>query len=131
MAILDKKAILEAQDIITEEVPVPEWGGSVMVKSLTGAERDAFEQSILVRRGDTYEANMSLVRAKLAATSIVDEDGERLFSDGDIKALAKKNAAALDRIFAVASRLSGISEDDTEELAKNLFTAQNGDSGSD
>ena len=130
MAILDKAAILKAKDIVTEEVEVPEWGGSVLVKSLTGAERDSFEQSILIKRGDRYDANMSMVRAKLAAVSIVDEEGQRLFGDGDIKALAAKNAAALDRIFTVASRLSGISADDADELAKNSPAAQNGGSGS-
>jgi hypothetical protein len=130
MAILDKAAILEAQDIVTEEIEVPEWGGSVLVKSLTGAERDSFEQSILIKRGDSYDANMSMVRAKLAAVSIVDEEGQRLFGDGDIKALAAKNAAALDRVFTAASRLSGISADDADELAKNSPAAQNGGSGS-
>jgi len=43
---LNKEQILRADDLKTEEVDVPEWGGSVRVRVLTGTERDAFESSI-------------------------------------------------------------------------------------
>jgi hypothetical protein len=36
-----------------------------------------------------------------------------------VEALGKKSAAALNRVFEVAQRLSGITDDDVEELAKN------------
>ena len=36
---LTRKQILECADIPTEIVKVPEWGGEVLVKGLTGAER--------------------------------------------------------------------------------------------
>ena len=37
-----------------------------------------------------------------------------------IKALSEKSAAALQRVFEVAQRLSGITDDDVEELAEGL-----------
>ena len=43
---LCRETILNANDIKTEEVNVPEWGGVVLVKSLTGSEKDKYEQSI-------------------------------------------------------------------------------------
>jgi hypothetical protein len=128
---LTKQAILEAQDLQTEPVEVPEWGGAVLVRSLTGRERDAYEQSVMVRRGRTYEARLTDARAKLVSLSIVDEEGVRMFSDGDVKKLTQKSAAALSRVFNMAARLSGISEADLDELAKNSGSAQNGASGSD
>lgn len=116
---LTRDAILKAQDLPVEEVEVSEWGGVVRVRGLTGAERDAFEQSIVEQRGKNTRMNLRNIRAKLVALTVVDENGNRIFSDEDAEALGKKSAAALDRIFAVAQRLSGLRPEDVEELAGN------------
>ena len=118
--ILDKKAILLADDVVKELVSVPEWGGDVWVRGMTGASRDKFEASIVQTRGKDQSLNMVNIRAKLASMTICDEAGQRLFSDADIAELSNKSAAALQRIFAVAQRLSGIGEEDVKELAEGL-----------
>jgi hypothetical protein len=128
---LTKQQILDAQDLETKEVEVPEWGGTVLVKTMTGVERDAFESSVVKGKGKNTTVNMANIRAKLVAASIVDQDGQRLFDDQDVQALGKKSAAALDRVFAVAQKLSKISQDDVEELAKNLPDDLSDNSGSD
>ena len=51
--------------------------------------------------------NLANVRAKLCAWCVIDENGGRMFSDADVVALGAKSAAALDRIYEVASELSG------------------------
>jgi hypothetical protein len=117
---LSREAILQAQDIQIEEVQVPEWGGSVYVKGMTGTERDAFEMSIVRTKGKSTEINMNNIRAKLAASAICNEQGARLFTDADVKALGGKSAAALQRVFEVAQRLSGIGDEDVKELAEGL-----------
>jgi hypothetical protein len=127
---LDRKSITEHQDLKIEKVDVPEWDGYVYVRTLSGVERDAFEAMVVERRGNNYQVNMRNMRAKLACLVIVDESGERIFSDADAEILGKKSASALQRIFNVASRLSGISNEDVEELAKNLKRAQSEGSGS-
>lgn len=119
MALLTRDAILQAQDLPTERVVVPEWNGEVLVRALTGAERDTFEQSIVEQRGKSTRMNLQNLRAKLVALTVVDEEGKRLFSDEDAKLLGQKSAAALNRIFEVAQRLSGLRDEDVEELAKN------------
>ena len=111
-----------------ELVEVPEWGGAVYVRALTGAERDQFEASIVEQRGRDVRMNMRNIRAKLVALTVVDEDGQRIFTDDDVAALGGKSAAALDRLFAVAQRLSGLSMEDVEELAKNSESGQSADS---
>ena len=116
---LTRDAILKAHDLPTEVVEIPEWNGAVIVRGLTGAERDAFEQSIVEQRGKNTRMNLRNIRAKLVALTVVDENGNRVFSDEDAEALGKKSAAALDRIFAVAQRLSGLRPEDVEELAGN------------
>jgi hypothetical protein len=117
---LTKQNILDAQDLKTETVAVPEWGGEVIVRGMTGAERDRFEASIVQTKGKDQTLNMVNIRAKLASLTICDEDGKRLFTEADIAKLSGKSASALQRIFAVAQKLSGIGEADVKELAESL-----------
>jgi len=124
--VLDKAAILDAPDIEIEKVEVPEWGGSVYIKSMTGAERDAFEESMFRIKGGSREANYANLRARLLVRVICDKEGNRLFKDEDAPKLGKKNAKALDRLFSRASALSGIGTQDVEDMVKNSGTAPAG-----
>lgn len=131
MTLLTRDAILGASDIKTEDVHVPEWGGTVRVKGLTAAQRDRFEADSVTGNGKRRDVNLINIRARLVALSIVGEDGAQLFNPGDVKALGDKSAGALDRVFSVASRLSGIGEEDIEELGKPLESDQGEGSPSD
>lgn len=127
---LTREEILSKQDRSFAVVNCPEWGGKVRLQSLTGAERDQFEESILgaKNKDGSREVVTKNLRAKLVALSAVDQDGKRIFNFEDMAALGEKNAAPLDRLFAAAQKLSGISKDDVEELTKNSGTGQ--DAGS-
>jgi len=121
MTTLKRDDILKVQDIQTELVHVPEWGGDVYVKGLDGTERDLFEASFVENRGKgNTRIKLENIRAKLVALTACDENGERLFASKDAEALGKKSAAALQRVFEVAQRLSGLTPDDVEELKKGL-----------
>ena len=117
--ILNRESILEANDTKIKMVSVPEWGGDVYVRTMTGVERDDFEAEMYVRRGDTFEANRYNLRARLLYRCICDESGARLFTKKDVDALGKKSAKALDRCFTVAQKLNGLTSEDVEELEKN------------
>ncbi len=119
MAILTRDAILQANDMHTERVEVPEWGGSVLVSSMTGRDRDRFEASLMGTKGSDTTANMANIRARLAAITCVGEDGQQIFTLKDIEALGRKSASALDRIFSVAQKMNGIGDDAVGELAGN------------
>jgi hypothetical protein len=114
-----REAILNHDDLPRELVAVPEWGVSVYVRTLSGTERDAFEEGSLVKRGKSKEVSLRNIRARLVALAVVDADGKRIFADSDVAALGAKSGKAIDRLFDVASRLSGISESDVDELAGN------------
>ena len=131
MSSLKREDILAVKDIQIELVPVPEWGGEVYIKGMSGLERDAFEASVIEQKGNKQKVNMANVRAKLAAQTLCDEEGNRLFNDADIKELGKKSASALQRVFEVAQRLSGIGDADVEELAGELQENPTEDSPSD
>jgi hypothetical protein len=130
--ILGRDDILNSEDLRSEAVDVPEWGGSVLVRALTGAERDAYESSIFTSKGGlSREYDLQNIRAKLAARTIIGEDGKRLFTDADIVGLGLKSAAALDRVFTVAQRLSRLTAEDVKELTAQLGNAPSAASGSD
>ena len=112
---LSKEDILNSNDLVMETVNVPEWGGDILVQSMTGSERDELERSVYHDGIKDFDN----IRAKLCVMSIVDEDGDKLFSLADIKDLGQKNCKALDRVFAVAKRLSGIGKQEILALKKN------------
>lgn len=117
----------------TETVEV-EGHGKVYVRGLTAEERDDYEQSLLERDGDgrtRVKAHHKNIRAALAARCLVDERGERMFTDKDIPSLGKVDSAFLDHIWNVARRLSGMSEEATEQVAETFGSAQDDGSSSE
>ncbi len=121
MAYLSRESILASDDTVYEDVEVPEWGGTVRLRGLTGAERDRMEASIA---SNPKKPNLTNFRSRMCASSIVDESGQPVFGTADISALGNKSAAALERVFSVAIRLSGMSETDITELTEDLDGAQ-------
>jgi len=122
--LLNKEQIKSVSDLETQDIEVPEWGGVVRLKSLTGAERDRFEASMVQGQGRNTTVNMQNLRAKLVAQSAIGEDGKPLFTEEDVKWLGEKSAKALNRLFNAAQTLSGLSESDVKELAGNFKAAR-------
>jgi len=121
MGHLGREDILKASDNDPEEVEVPEWGGTVLVRGMTGRERDAFELSLLQPgRGGRRTVDPANMRAKLVARCIIDDDGNRLFTDADAAELGGKSAGAMNRVYAVAARLSGMAEEEQEDLTRDF-----------
>jgi hypothetical protein len=131
MALLSKDAILKAQDMVTEEVPVPEWGGSVLLRTISGTQRDSFEDKSMIQKGESRKLNLINFRARLLALCIVDDSGRRLFSDGEITLLGQKNAAVLERLFDKARDMNGMSDKDVEELTEGFGNDPSEDSTSE
>jgi hypothetical protein len=121
---LDRAAIFDATDLVIEKVAVKEWGGDVYVKGITGEERDAFEASFITTKGNVRDINYKNMRAQLVARAACTADGTRIFTDNDAALLGRKSAAALDRVYAVAARLAGISKEDEEQLVQDFTSAQ-------
>jgi hypothetical protein len=132
MGLLSRDAILQVDDLVYEDVSVPEWGGMVRVKALAGAERDAFEAYIAgEQQGKKRVRNLRNIRARMAAMAMVDEKGKAIFRPSDIETLGKKSAAALDRVFDAAMRLAGMRDEDIDELTENFPEGPKDDSTSD
>lgn len=130
------KVFLSADDILAlddrpfEDVHVPEWGTYVRIQGMTGAARDAWETSVYEHKEKTGSVIPPNMRAGLVARCAVNaETGEPLFTSKQITALGNKSGKALDRLFEVAQRINGITEEDIEELEKNSESDQSDDSG--
>jgi hypothetical protein len=126
MGLLSKAAILSAEDLQHEDVPVPQWGGTVRVRVMNGVERDEFRALM----ASDEPIPVGRFAAALLAATCVDESGQRLFSMDDIEALQAKSAASLDAPAAAAMRLNRLAATAVEDAAKNSASGQSGDSGS-
>ena len=117
--LLTKDTILKAEDSKLQKIEVPEWGGHVFVRNMSGAERDDFEAETYVTKGKNVEFNRRNLRARMLVKTLCDESGTPMFTTKDIDALGKKSAKALDRCFSTAQKLNGMTADDVDELTKN------------
>lgn len=124
--ILDRDAILAAEDVETVDIDCPEWGKGAVVRlrSITGAQRDSYEQSLITQRGSDRQINMRNARAKLVVLCAVDAKGERLFTEADLQAVSGKSAKVLDRLWGAARKLCGLTPQDVEDLTEGFDDAQ-------
>lgn len=136
MKLLSRAQIVAAKDLKHEDVEVPEWGGTVRLRELTGEDRDRFEAAninIITELVDGKEKtvlkrNTENLRARLVAMCLVDADGNRCFGDDEIADLGRKGAQALQKLFLVAQRLNGIGGPAVKEAEKNSTAAPSGES---
>ena len=114
MSILSRQQILEADDRKKITVNVPEWGGEILIATMSGTMRDVWEQSL-------QKSNFTLenLRARFLVAVAVDEAGDPLFTMADVEALGKKSSAALTRCMVAAQELNALTNNDLEEIAKN------------
>lgn len=119
---LGREAILAKTDLVVQRVDVPEWGGFVYVRNLGGTDRERYLESLHVTVGKGKDARREIrvieASAKLAALTICDKNGNRIFSDTDVRELGTKSSAALERCTDAAAKLNGLNEDAKDD-AKN------------
>lgn len=127
---LTAQDILESDDRVLEKIEVPQWGGTVWIRSLTASQRDALLQSTV----DKATGNISRftnIRARTVALAVCDSKGQRLFSDGQVEALGRKNSSAIEKVFQAIQKLNGLTPEEVEEMSGNSDGAGSADSPSD
>ena len=135
MKYLTAAEILGASDLAIEDVPTPEWGGVVRVRELSARARywfitNAFIDAPKLNGAEPARRLSDTAQAMLLAKSIIDEDGNLVFTEDQISALAEKSHLAVARVEAVATRLSRLRAQDVEDAEKNSVAAPSGDSSS-
>lgn len=128
-----RDAILAANDRKLEPLEVAEWGVTVYLRELS-AEQVSRYRAIAVgavnaqTREVTDPSALMNVGCQVVAWGVCDEQGERVFSDADVKELGEKNADVIDRLSSQILRLSGLGRT-VADAKKNSKTIQNGASG--
>ena len=110
---LTKEEIENAKDWEPEAIEVPEWGGWVLIRPMSGFDRDRIE--VLA----SEKKDMTNLRAEMVVASICDSKGKKVFTRREVGALGNKSGVALDRVFARALILSGLKKEVVEDIAKN------------
>ena len=113
-----RDALLNAQDIQSEIVDVPQWGVKIEVRGMTGKARANFLRSVTVKDGQT---DMERFYPQLIIGTAHDpETGEPVFTLADREALNEKSGAALEVLAQAAMRLSGLISADIVETEASL-----------
>ncbi len=118
---LSKRAILEAKDIKTKEVDVPEWGGSVCIRIISGADRDVFEQAYSEKKMDAF-------RTRFLVLTLCDESGDRLFTNDEIDSLNNKSSRVINRLFDAAWEFNAFTPASVEALGNDSPSDQSASS---
>ena len=115
---LTRDQILKADDLRREKVPIPEWGGDLYVREITGAESLVFDSWMADNKNNKKALGIGWhpIMVMLCAC---DDKGERLFNDDDFEALKRKNKVVISRIAEKAIKVNKMGAEDIEDEAKN------------
>ena len=108
---LSASEILAAQDIETVDVDVPEWGGTVRLRAMSGEEAAKFV--------DSLGGKTSTSAVKVVMLCAINEKGDPLFSEEQLELLKKKSLRAILRLQKEVLRINGMSEEAAAET-KNV-----------
>lgn len=117
---LDKTTILSKlrpPQLKTSTLNLPELGGSILVRELTGSERDQLDALNMERKniGDFLTKRT----IHLVSCGVIDEKGNSVFNVKEVEELHSTNAPTLQKIEKRISELSGITKADQEQTEKN------------
>ena len=133
LTLLSADQILSADDIETRTVPVPEWGGAVLMRTMDGNVRDDYTelvQSRMVGEGKKRKiGSYKGLAVSLLHKCLVKDDGTPLFQRPQLIQFQKKSSAVLARLTKVAQEMNGLSEDEVEKLAGNSESDRSDDDG--
>ncbi len=116
MAQLKKADILNCNDRKTITLDVPEWGGELTLRVMSGIDREAWENQSVNLADNTPK--LGDIRCKMLACCIVDVDtGKLMFEAKDIKALGEKSSIPLARLHMECLKLNKLRREEVEEMA--------------
>lgn len=114
-----RDTILSATALPHEDVQLSDLGVTVRVRGMTAAELETYQEGCMEGRGRKRRFTGKDAHGKLVSLCCIDpETGMRIFSDADIQRLGQVRADILQRLFGIAARLSGIRDEDIDELGQ-------------
>ena len=111
MALLTRQEINAIEDLRSETVDVPEWGGEVRIIQLTFAAA----QGMFNKKVEDFDP-----RLRLIAACLVDDAGAPIFSEEDLGELGGKNAEVIARLWRKCVEINGMTlKSDAAESPKS------------
>jgi len=128
MQFLTKESLTNLPPVKIERVEIPELDSFCFVREMSSAQKDAFEDSTMFIDGKgQVQKRMENYRAKFLVQTICDEQGNLVFTMGDLPALGQLPASVAVKMFSAAQRINGMT---VEEAEKNSGSDQDASSSS-
>lgn len=98
-------------------VTVPELGGEVRIRTLTGEDFDRARKSWQGKGGAVDENGLA---ARFVVVGVCDDEGKPLFTDRDLDAVNRLPSRVLMRLFRAVQDHNGLGQADAEEAVGNF-----------
>lgn len=106
--------------------------GTIIIRPLSGSQRATLADTYKAAAGNSQVELTRNVQAQVIAWALVDENGERLFGDGDVEQIAEQfDAPAMDAISLEVLRASGLTPGAQGDVEKNSVSGQRASSPTD
>lgn len=119
MTALSKESILNAGNAVREKVEVPEWGGCVYIGEVSAKDWMESQDAALKDKEDGRQFSTAPWIGRILAKSIVDENGNRIFSDEDASELMKKPLTIINRLYRIADKVNDFTGRGVKDAEKN------------
>ena len=118
-----RETILNADDLDSKMVELPQWGVTVEVRSLDGRSRARLLSSAAKEDGTV---DLERLYPEMVILCAYDpETGERVFTEDDRDGLLSKSASQLELVALAAMQVSGMTGDSQAEAGKDLPSTGN------
>ena len=121
MAILSRDAIRKkTQGYKTQVVPIPSWGGEVIVRELTGEEVTQVGLAAVDEEGNPQAdgvtlSNILAAMPQIVAWTVVDEGLQPILTVEDVRAMTSEHLDVIQELAEIALELSDLTEATGEE----------------
>lgn len=106
--------ILDFDDLRTKKVEVKQWKRTLTIRELGLKESMLAYGSLKPGKGGEVTLDYNDI-AQIVAYGVIDpKTNDRLWSDKDVTKLARKNKAALMKLYTAITKLSGTVEDEVK-----------------
>jgi len=122
---LTREAILAAQDIHEMDVPVPQWGGTVRIRTFTLDQLEAMQKASTGPNPAKFGRPIELDREEYSARLFIEGVVDPKFDLEDYELLRKEHSAvAISTIMKALLAANGLSEDAVAEADKSPQSGQ-------
>lgn len=104
---------IKSQKLKTTEVPIEQWGGSLLIKKMSVAERD--ELAVYYTNQESGAQNATL---QTIIRSAVNEDGTLMFDESHLEFLSNQDAEAITTLYTAILEFNGIIKKTGEDAVK-------------